>query len=75
MRKSIFRQDYTLLAVLYGLAVGSLTGEALAQEVKAGTLYGNMNVVTQDMLSRASGDANTTVRPAITQPVRSTPAT
>jgi len=58
MRKSIFRQDYTLLAVLYGLAVGSLTGEALAQEVKAGTLYGNMNVVTQDMLSRASGDAN-----------------
>ncbi len=58
MRKSIFRQGYALLAVLCGLAVGSLSGEALAQEVKAGTLYGNMNVVTQDMLSRASGDAN-----------------
>jgi PQQ-dependent dehydrogenase (methanol/ethanol family) len=29
-----------------------------AQEVQGGTLYGNMNVVTQDMLDRADGDAN-----------------
>jgi len=33
-------------------------GTAQAQEVQGGTLYGNMNVVTQDMLDRADGDAN-----------------
>ena len=37
----------------------SLTaGGALAAEGKPGTLYGNMDVVSQDMLSRADGDAN-----------------
>ena len=29
-----------------------------AQEVDSGTLYGNMQTVTQDMLSRAASDAN-----------------
>jgi PQQ-dependent dehydrogenase (methanol/ethanol family) len=31
---------------------------AKAEEVQRGTLYGNMGTVTQDMLSRADGDAN-----------------
>ncbi len=31
---------------------------ASAQEVQGGTLYGDMNVVTQDLLSRAAGDGN-----------------
>ena len=31
---------------------------AQAQEVKAGTLYGDMQVVTQDMMDRAAGDGN-----------------
>lgn len=31
---------------------------AIAQEVGGGTLYGNMQTVTQDMLNRAEGDGN-----------------
>jgi glucose dehydrogenase len=31
---------------------------ASAQEVDSGTLYGNMQTVTQDMLDRAKGDGN-----------------
>lgn len=33
-------------------------GMALGEEVKGGTLYGNMLQVTQDMMNRAAGDAN-----------------
>jgi len=58
MRKSIFKQGYALLAVLCGLVTISFAGQTSAQEVKAATLYGNMTAVTQDMLSRAGGDAN-----------------
>ena len=58
MRKSIFKQGYALLAVLCGLVTVSFAGQTSAQEVKAATLYGNMTAVTQDMLSRAGGDAN-----------------
>ncbi|NQV83499.1 MAG: PQQ-binding-like beta-propeller repeat protein [Rhodospirillales bacterium] len=56
--KSIFRQGYALLAVLCVMAVGSFAGQTSAQEVQNATLYGNMSAVTQDMLSRAGGDAN-----------------
>ncbi len=38
------------------LTVASLTSQA--QEVKRGTLYGDMQTVTQDMLNRAAGDGN-----------------
>ena len=38
------------------VAVGALT--AAAQEVQGGTLYGNMQTVTQDMLNRAESDGN-----------------
>ena len=41
------------LAALLGTA-----GTALAGEVDSGTTYGDMNVVTQDMLNRAAGDGN-----------------
>jgi len=58
MRKSIFKKGYALLAVLCGLVTISFAGQTSAQEVKAATLYGNMTAVTQDMLSRAGGDAN-----------------
>ena len=48
---------------LYGALVGFAAIAFLAsppalKDAKAGTLYGDMNVVTQDMLSRAGSDAN-----------------
>ncbi len=45
----------SVIAVTAGLA---LPGTAGAQEVKRGTLYGDMGVVTQDLLNRAAGDGN-----------------
>jgi len=41
-----------------GAVVVSLTATAGAQEVDSGTLYGDMQTVTQDMLDRAAGDGN-----------------
>ena len=58
MKKSLFKQGYALGIVLCGLAIILLAGQTSAQEVKNATLYGNMNAVTQDMLSRAGSDAN-----------------
>ncbi len=52
------RQGRGLLAAFTGLAVVLCTNMASAEEVKGATLYGNMGTVTQDMLSRAGGDAN-----------------
>ena len=53
------KQGKTLLASLSGAFVLALISFAVqAQEVQGGTLYGNMDVVTQDMLDRADGDAN-----------------
>ena len=52
------RQGRALLAAFTGLAVVLCTNMASAEEVKGATLYGNMGTVTQDMLSRAGGDAN-----------------
>ena len=53
------RQGSALLGVFFGAALFSLSaGSASAQEVESATLYGNMSTVTQDMLSRAGGDAN-----------------
>jgi PQQ-dependent dehydrogenase (methanol/ethanol family) len=58
--KTIMKKRVTaVLSLLCGAAVLSLTTSMVqAQEVQGGTLYGNMNVVTQDMLDRADGDAN-----------------
>ena len=60
--KTIMKKRVTaVLSLLCGAAVLSLTTSMVqAQEVlkPGGTLYGNMNVVTQDMLDRADGDAN-----------------
>ena len=59
MKITIKKQSKTLLASLGGALVLALTSVAVqAQEVQGGTLYGNMDVVTQDMLDRADGDAN-----------------
>jgi alcohol dehydrogenase (cytochrome c) len=44
------------LSVAFGLAMFSVAVQA--QEVQGGTLFGNMDIVTQDMLDRADGDAN-----------------
>jgi PQQ-dependent dehydrogenase (methanol/ethanol family) len=52
------RQGCALMAAFTGLAVVLFANTASAQEVKGATLYGNMGTVTQDMLSRAGGDAN-----------------
>ncbi len=44
---------------LFALFLVSVTGTAaVAQEVGSGTLYGDMQTVTQDMLNRADGDGN-----------------
>ena len=58
--KTIMKKRVTaVLSLLCGAAVLSLTTSMVqAQEVQGGTLYGNMNLVTQDMLDRADGDAN-----------------
>jgi len=59
MRISIGRYVSGAVAGFLGVALLSgATGPAMAQEIGNGTLYGNMNTVTQDMLSRADGDAN-----------------
>ena len=59
MRNSFTRRGPALLAMLCGIALTSFAaGTSSAEEVKAATLYGNMTAVTQDMLSRAGGDAN-----------------
>ena len=39
-------------------AIAFLASPPALKDAKAGTLYGDMNVVTQDMLSRAGSDAN-----------------
>jgi len=53
------RQGFALLAAICGVAVLTFSaGKASAQEVMNATLFGNMGTVTQDMLSRAGGDAN-----------------
>ena len=54
MQKIMRRQGSALVASLCGIAMMSLA----ATNVSAETLYGNMSTVTQDMLSRAAGDAN-----------------
>ena len=51
------------LAVALGVAAcvsisGFATSISNAEEVKRGTLYGDMGVVTQDMLNRAANDGN-----------------
>ncbi len=59
MKTTIKIQGFSLLASLCGALILALSSAAIqAQEVMGGTLYGNMDVVTQDMLDRADGDAN-----------------
>ena len=43
-------------ALVGGIALGAAPGSA--QEVAGGTVYGDMSVVTQDMLNRSQGDGN-----------------
>lgn len=50
---NVFR-SISVLAVL----TFSLTLSSMAQEVEKSTLYGDMSVVTQDMLNRAASDGN-----------------
>ena len=48
-----------LLTPLAVMALAAFVANpSTAQEVQGGTLYGDMNTVTQDMLSRAAGDGN-----------------
>ena len=49
-------RSFAIAAVVVGTAF--VSGTTTAQEVGGGTLYGDMGVVTQDMLNRAAGDAN-----------------
>ncbi|MGI9426851.1 MAG: pyrroloquinoline quinone-dependent dehydrogenase [Hyphomicrobiaceae bacterium] len=46
------------LALLLAGAMVGLSGTAMAQETTKTSVYGDMSTVTQDMLSRAAGDAN-----------------
>lgn len=57
MRHSTARAlNVTGVLVAAGIAAG--IAAAQAQEVGGGTLYGNMQTVTQDMMNRAAGDGN-----------------
>ena len=51
-------QKVLLAPFCAGFIFSFAVGVALEGEVKAGTLYGDMMHVTQDMLNRADGDAN-----------------
>ena len=48
---------YTL-SLISAAAMALFIAPATVEEVKAETLYGNMSVVTQDMMNRAGSDAN-----------------
>ncbi|NNE22157.1 MAG: PQQ-binding-like beta-propeller repeat protein, partial [Rhizobiales bacterium] len=55
----MYRHSLKGLAASAGLAaMVSVAAPVAAQEVQGGTLYGDMGVVTQDMLNRADGDGN-----------------
>jgi PQQ-dependent dehydrogenase (methanol/ethanol family) len=56
MRHSASRALSAAVVVAASLVVGVAVTQA--QEVGSGTLYGNMQTVTQDMLDRAKGDGN-----------------
>jgi len=59
MKSTIVTKCVTIFAALASALVLALASAGVqAQEVQGGTLYGNMDVVTQDMLDRAAGDAN-----------------
>ena len=51
-------QKVLLAPLCVGFIFSFAVGLALEEEVKGGTLYGDMMYVTQDMLDRADGDAN-----------------
>ena len=51
-------QKVLLAPLCVGFIFSFAVGLALEEEVKGGTLYGDMTYVTQDMLDRADGDAN-----------------
>ena len=51
-------QKVLLAPLSVGFIFSFAVGLALEEEVKGGTLYGDMMHVTQDMLNRADGDAN-----------------
>ena len=54
--KSFSTMNYlSALAMATGLAI---SGTAVAQEVAPATVYGDMSVVTQDLLNRAAGDGH-----------------
>ena len=52
-----WKSSFKASVVAIGAAAISLT-VAHGQEVGGGTLYGDMSVVSQDMLTRAAGDGN-----------------
>ena len=56
MNITIRKQALAVLGSALTLILSSTTIQA--QEVQGGTLFGNMDVVTQDMMDRAAGDAN-----------------
>ena len=56
LRKGIRRAIGATAAML--LLLGGLAQVASAQEIQKGTLYGDMSMVTQNMLDRAGGDGN-----------------
>ena len=51
-----YRLTY-IMSLLGGMSLAFSVTNVTAEEVKAGTLYGNMQTVTQDMLDVAAGDA------------------
>ena len=58
------RGDKAVSNIFYVVGLASLVATLGSQsvvadeEIKAGTLYGNLNTVTQDMLDKAAGDSN-----------------
>lgn len=59
MKTTLFRVQKVVTAVLFGIVAVSLgTSQAISEETGKTTLYGDMLVVSQDMLSRAANDGN-----------------
>jgi len=49
---------FSVIGIIAAIGLGAGVTVAQAQEPGGGTLYGNLQTVTQDMMNRASGDGN-----------------
>jgi alcohol dehydrogenase (cytochrome c) len=58
MLRSILGRDFARLTITAATVVTGAIGLASAQEIKNASKWGDMNLVTQDLLNRAANDSN-----------------